>query len=116
MVIQTRGRFPLFLPAALLAEVWSSLAIMGTIPTDSVLTYYPSQWSYVGEHFAPWFLIFLPLAIATIFAALRLNTLIGWKGFGIDLSIVAATGLLAVFLTSRHLWTQATMPGERETD
>lgn len=115
MALQIKGRVLVFLAAALLAELWSSIFIMGMIPTDSALTYYPSQWSYVGEHFAPWFLIFLPLAIVSMCAALKLSSFVGWKGFAIDVLTVAATGLVAVFLTSRHLWTEATMPGERLT-
>jgi hypothetical protein len=39
---------------ALVAEIVPSLCLWILSPTDSVRTWYPSLWSYLGEHFLPW--------------------------------------------------------------
>jgi len=42
------------LTTAAIVEIAPSLCLWALSPTDSVRVWYPSVWSYVGEHFLPW--------------------------------------------------------------
>jgi hypothetical protein len=46
---------------ATIAELLPSLALWVLSPTDSVRVWYPSLWSYMGEHFLPWAFIAIVL-------------------------------------------------------
>jgi hypothetical protein len=45
------------LTTAVLAEILPTWCLWVTSPTDSIRVWYPSFWSYLGEHFLPWCVI-----------------------------------------------------------
>ena len=79
------------------------------IPTDTVLRYYPTTWSYVGEHFLAWCVAAFPMVLVFFAARQRQGTRSNrWR----DVLTVGVIALIAEVLSSAYLWWVATPNGE----
>ncbi len=103
-----RGIVACFL-AVLGAEVASSFWLLKSIPTDTILVYYPTRWSYVGEHFLAWAVALssLVVSLVSVTGGLKRSKL-SMRGVSVTISVLS---LLAELLSSWYLWFVATPPG-----
>jgi hypothetical protein len=92
-------------------ELFSSWWLWGSIPTDTVATYYPTAWSYIGEHFLIW-LIFL--AVLTILLKLTLRREFWMRAFGLwHCTLVIGAAIVLEFLSSSYRWYLGLQDGSR---
>lgn len=94
--------------AAVIAELLSSYWMFISFPTDSNVDYYPTSWSYMGEHFLVWSLVASPLFAILVRNQSRMrSTRINLRA----LSAVAVISLAAEVASSAYLWYFATLEG-----
>jgi hypothetical protein len=95
--------------AALGAELISSFWLLKSIPTDTILVYYPTRWSYVGEHFLAWAaaLSSLVVSLISVTATLKRPRL----SHRVIPPAIGAISLVAELLSSWYLWFVATPEG-----
>src|ERR1051326_5020902 len=70
------------------------------IPSDTILDYYPTTWSYIGEHFLAWAVFAVP--IFTLFFGTH------WRVSGVsrlrDIITIAWISMITEVLSSAYLW------------
>src|SRR5690349_18271167 len=106
-VIKRRGTWLLGIVAAAGAELWSSYWMLHSIPSDTILDYYPTTWSYVGEHFLTWIIVAFPMF--TLFCGT--HWYVSGEGKLRDFMTIACISIVAEILSSAYLWFVATPVG-----
>jgi hypothetical protein len=83
-------------------EVFTSWWLWGSIPTDTTAAYYPTMWSYVGEHLAIWIVPFLAFVVPMAIPEVRRR----WLELTVlqQCSVVVAVGLVLELLSSGYRW------------
>ena len=96
--------------ASIAAELWSSYWLLQSIPTDSVLTSYPTTWSYVGEHFLAWAATALPIFLICFWWTKRYRLR---RSPWLELMTVLVISCISELISSAYLWFIATLDGEQ---
>ena len=94
-----------------LCEIFSSWWLWAHIPTDTIATYYPTAWSYIGEHLLIWLMFLVPFA-----TFLQVTTKREWWGpyqGGWHVFSVIALAVLLELLSSCYRWYLAMQDGSR---
>jgi hypothetical protein len=94
-----------------LCEIFASWWLWGSLPTDTVAVYYPTAWSYIGEHLLIWLVFLVPVAVLFHAASKRglgAVYLGGWRFI-----LIFGVAALLEFLSSSYRWYLATEDGTR---
>jgi hypothetical protein len=76
--------------------------LLKSIPTDTVLVYYPTGWSYVGEHLLAWAVALFSLITSLVSVGGRLKVRLRPSRGG-TLMAIGALSFVAELLGSRYL-------------
>ncbi len=92
-------------------EIFASWWLWGSLPTDTVAVYYPTGWSYIGEHLLIWLVFLSPVAVLFHAASRRglwAVYLGGWRCI-----LIFGLAALLEFSSSSYRWYLVTEDGTR---
>jgi hypothetical protein len=85
-----------------LCEIFTSWWLWGSLPTDTVAVYYPTVWSYIGEHLLIWLMFLAPVAV--LFRAISKRGL--WEAYmgGWRFILIFGVAAFLELLSSSYRW------------
>jgi hypothetical protein len=102
MIEPSKSTLPVWGAVLFACEVFTSWWLWGSFPTDTTAAYYPTMWSYVGEHLVMWIVPFLGLVALIALPHVRRR----WLALTVlqQCGLVIAVAAVLELLSSGYRW------------